>query len=151
MKLIFSILILGFVTESAFAIDYNTTAIYCNGPVTSGDVSTCPSFSSWKNVRLKNLKSVSLPLKPKDLQIRFEDTDGNIWEQQLATCQSKPSDIRGCTALVDLSKPEQISFRISIWDIGQRGHNLALFLDNHGQLSLLPDEGDNLMFSLTEK
>jgi hypothetical protein len=151
MRVMFYILMLGLVTNLALATEFNTTSIYCNGPVTSGNVSNCPSFSSWKGVSLKDLKSINLPIKATDSQIRLEDTAGNIWEQQVATCQSRLSDLRGCNIQVDLSNPEQISIRISIWGIGQHQRNLALFLDKHRGLSLLPDEGDNLMFILTEK
>jgi hypothetical protein len=151
MKLIISILAFGCVASSAYAADFETTAIYCNGPVSSGDVSNCPSFSAWMGVSLKDLKVVSLPVKPTDSLIRLQDASGNIWQQSLETCKSRPSDLRGCSAKVDLTKPQQVSIHISIWDVRKPARNLALFINEQNQLSLLPEEGDNLMFSLIGK
>jgi hypothetical protein len=151
MKFALSVFVLSVFTTPAYAIDYQTTAIYCNGPIESGSVANCPSLSAWMGVSLKDLKAVSLPVTPTDAWIRLQDASGNLWEQPLETCKSKFSDLRGCNAKVDLTTPGQISIHIAIWGIGKPQRNLALFINDQNQLSLLPDEGDNLMFSLVEK
>jgi hypothetical protein len=97
------------------------------------------------------LKSVILPVESGDVLVQLEDEFGNIWAQPLYECKSKPSDLRGCFSDVDLTKPEQKSIRISIWDIRRPQRNLALFIDGQNQLSLLTDDGNHLVFSLTGK
>lgn len=149
MKILFAVLSF-LVVAQARAADFQTTAIYCNGPVSNGDVSSCPAFSLFMGVALKDLKSVSIPMNSTDSLIRLEDAFGNIWEQQLETCKSRPSNIRGCSAKVDLTNPEQVEVHISIWDIGHRIQNLAIFIKKN-QLSLVTDGGDSLMFSLTDR
>lgn len=150
MKSILSVLALSFLGFQTYAADFHTTAIYCNGPVKNGEVSNCPAFSTWKGVLLKNIKSVSLPLNPTESFIRLEDISGSVWEQNLEACKSKLSDLRGCNAKVDFGNPEQKAIYISIWDIGQRSQDLALFIQGN-QLSLVPAGGDSLMFSLNPK
>lgn len=148
MKILFSILVLGIFAVQANAKDFKTTVTWCNGPVSEGDVENCPSFSSWQGVRLKELKSVNLPMEADDTMIRLEDSSGNIWEQPLETCRSRSSDMRGCTAKIQKQESGKIEIFLSIWDIGRRGKDLGVFIEGE-QLSLTPDEGDALMYSLT--
>lgn len=149
MKIFFAVFFL-FAVGQARAAEFQTTAIFCNGPVSDGDVSGCPAFSTFMGIILKDLQSATIPMNSGETLIRLKDSSGNIWEQQLQTCNSKPSELRGCTAKVDLTKPEQVSIHISVWDIGRRAQNLALFIAQN-RISLVPDGGDNLIFSLTEK
>lgn len=151
MKFALPILVLSLLANSALATEYQATAIYCGGPIESGDVSNCPSYSAWQGVSLKGLKSIILPTHPEDALIQLEDAAGNTWTQQLDACKAKLSDLRGCNIAVDLSNPEQRSIRIAIWDIGKPQRNLTLFIDGQNQLSVHSDDGDYLVFSLTEK
>ncbi|MFN9065767.1 MAG: hypothetical protein ACK5V3_00950, partial [Bdellovibrionales bacterium] len=120
---------------SALATQFQTTAIYCNGPVTNGDVTKCPSFSSWGGVELKNLTLAMLPLTQNEGMFRLEDSNGHFWERNLTNCQSKLTDIRGCKAVANFSDSNNISIQINFWDIGTQIQRLSVFIKNNNELS----------------
>lgn len=126
-----------------------TSATYCNGPITNGDTTNCPSFGFWGNVRLKFLKSITIPSSREDSQnLRIEDNDGNIWEMDLSTCKSNYNSIRGCIAQVDYSNLKKLHFSIEVWDISSPSKRIALFLEDQNSLSILAPGGDQLVFNL---
>lgn len=146
-SLIISIFILAFASVS-FAKEFQSIATYCNGPVLDGDTATCPAFSNWQGVSLKNLSSVNIPVSKTEQLLRLEDSSGSSWEIQLSSCQSKITAIRGCNAVANFSDAKLISIHISIWDIGTQQKNLSLFINNDNSLNIISAEGDELIFQL---
>jgi hypothetical protein len=149
MKIITLLIISTFLSLAALASEFHVTPTYCNGPISNGDTTNCPSFGNWKGVRLKDLKLVQHPVTKDDDQILvLQDSMGMIWEQDLSLCKSNYNSLRGCAVKIDYSKPNSISFFLETWDIGTQIQRLSLFLNNQNSLSISPPGGDQLVFGL---
>jgi hypothetical protein len=129
------------------AVQFQTTLIDCNGPFPNENTSTCLSFSSFNQIELKSLISVTIPLNPSESVIKLEDSHGMLWERHLKNCQTRLSDPKGCRIVIKQSQ-KITTVQIWEWKMGMPYQIMNLFISN-GTMSVYSDSDDHFFFETT--
>lgn len=121
---------------------------WCNGPVRNGKAKDCPSYSSWKGLRLKNLKKVSFDITADHEYVRLEANDAAVWEADLKMCVDKPGPIMGCSHNADFSNHDKIKMNIRTWDPGSPTELLSVIVEKQTKLHVMGPDHALIIFDV---
>jgi hypothetical protein len=123
---------------------------WCNGPA-NGDAASCPSYSAWNGVELKRLKVLEIAFSEKNQWLKLEDTNGQIWQQDLATCNSKAHELEGCSHTITFKSPDRIEIRISAWVMNTSAQRLAINFQHDEQVTIFGPDNSHFMMTVKKQ